>query len=150
MPPLTEKEIIEKKIVNAKENGELHYNLSAEESKNIYLKKMDAANRGADHHLNDMEICDDDGGVVASGGSRGYKVDGVPEDGQWHRTDEYGPVDDDAVDFGVRAEVRHQIGASGPVERESWGRWAVRHIVNPLADVDDAVGRLYDYVTGRE
>lgn len=59
-------EIIEKKNYLAKiDQKELGFSMSPEESKAVYLKKVDAANQSVGN-LNDMALTGDDGHVVSS------------------------------------------------------------------------------------
>lgn len=58
-------EIIEKKNYLAKQDAQLDFSISPEDSKAVYLKKLDEAGASA-KQLGDLSLTDDDGQVVAT------------------------------------------------------------------------------------
>ncbi|CAN5327228.1 hypothetical protein BH10CYA1_BH10CYA1_30060 [soil metagenome] len=126
---MLEKEIIEKKIINAKEVGEnLQHHLSPEESKAVYLKKMDGAQQGAEQLLSKLSIHDGNGNVVASSDYGGDLKDKYEPNA---RQEDY--------DCPVVTAIH---GSEDNSAREMAGRIA-RYIVDPLAPLGDAVEWMF-------
>ncbi len=149
---MLDKEIIEKKIINAKEGGEMHQHasLTPEESKAVYLKKMDEAVQGSSQHLSDMSIHDGDGNIVASSSYDGDRKSAV-QVGQLSASDggvKQEPYDD--VDGPTVTAIHDAPSEDSASTRsgESLGRYLVRHAVDPFATVGDIAGVAYDWITG--